>query len=102
MHELDKNTSPKGLLLFPYPHPIYFSNVAVSTLLDRIHRIGQTREVNIHRFVMKNSLEERIVSLQEAKSAQATGVMRKLNAQEARKARLHDLQGLLLIDESKK
>ena len=68
---------------------------------DRIHRIGQTREVTIHRFVMKNSLEERIVALQEAKSAQAAGAMRKLNAQEARKARLQDLRGLLLIDEDK-
>ena len=68
------------------------------TAVDRIHRIGQTRPVSIHRFVMKDSLEERIVELQEAKSMQAKGAMEKLNAEEKRTARLSDLKGLLLLD----
>ena len=46
---------------------------------------------------MKDSLEERIVELQEAKSMQAKGAMEKLSAQETRKARLSDLKGLLMI-----
>lgn len=65
--------------------------------MDRIHRIGQQRNVSIKRFVMKDSVEERIVAMQEAKSLQAKGSMQKLNPEERRKARLNDLKGLLSL-----
>jgi SNF2 family DNA or RNA helicase len=67
--------------------------------VDRVHRIGQTRDVQVFRFVMKDSLEERVVNLQEAKNLQAKGAVQKLMAEEKRKARLGDLKGLLLLDE---
>eukprot|EP00536_Pseudo-nitzschia_multiseries_P013974 jgi/Psemu1/327386/estExt_fgenesh1_pg.C_6390001 len=66
--------------------------------MDRIHRIGQIRPVTIYRFVMKDSLEERIVALQSAKSVQAKGAMQKLKAEEKKQTRLRDLKGLLLIE----
>ena len=66
--------------------------------MDRIHRIGQTRKVHVVRFVMKGSIEERMVALQEAKTLQAKGAMEKLHRDEQRKARLRDLKGLLLLD----
>lgn len=47
---------------------------------------------------MKDSVEERIIGLQEAKSLQAKGAMEKLKPEEKRKARLSDLKGLLMID----
>ena len=52
--------------------------------------------------VMKNSLEERIVALQEAKSLQAKGAMQKLKPEEQRRARLRDLKGLLEIEDEQK
>ena len=67
--------------------------------MDRIHRIGQTRPVTIHRFVMKGSLEERIVALQQAKDLQAKGAMQKLKPEEQKQVRLRDLKGLLMIGE---
>lgn len=67
--------------------------------MDRVHRIGQTRKVIVRRFVIKDSIEERIVALQEAKGMQAKGAMEKLKPDELRKARLSDLKGLLLINE---
>lgn len=67
--------------------------------MDRIHRIGQKRKVNITRFVMKDSVEERIVELQEAKSMQAKRVLQKLKGDEKRKALLSDLRGLLELNE---
>jgi SNF2 family DNA or RNA helicase len=73
--------------------PYYFTTV------DRIHRIGQTRKVTVVRFVMKNSIEERMVALQEAKSMQAKGAMQKLKADEARKARVSELRSLLLLND---
>ena len=67
--------------------------------MDRIHRIGQQRDVKIVRFVMAGSIEERMVALQEAKSMQAKGSMQKLSADEQRRVRLDDLRGLLLLEE---
>jgi len=71
-------------------------NIAMENqAMDRIHRIGQQRKVHIMRFVMQDSVEERIVELQEAKSLQAKGAMQKLKGDEKRKALLGDLKGLL-------
>ena len=67
-------------------------------VVDRIHRIGQTRPVTIHRFVMKDSVEERMVELQVAKSLQAKGAMQKLKAEEQKQTRLRNLKGLLKIE----
>ena len=67
--------------------------------MDRVHRIGQRRKVIVRRFVIKDSIEERIVALQEVKGMQAKGSMEKLKPDEVRKARLSDLKGLLLINE---
>jgi SNF2 family DNA or RNA helicase len=69
--------------------------------MDRIHRINQTRKVTILRFVMKDSIEERIIALQEAKSMQAKGVLQKLKGDEKRKVLLGNLRGLLQIEEEK-
>ena len=67
--------------------------------MDRIHRIGQQRDVKVIRFVMAGSIEERMVALQEAKSMQAKGSMQKLSAEEQRRVRLDDLKGLLLLEQ---
>jgi SWI/SNF-related matrix-associated actin-dependent regulator of chromatin subfamily A3 len=75
-------------------------NVATENqAMDRIHRIGQKRKVKITRFVMKDSVEERIVELQETKSLQAKGLLQKLKGDEKRKALLGDLKGLLELNE---
>jgi SNF2 family DNA or RNA helicase len=37
--------------------------------IDRSHRIGQTRKVLVYRMVMENSIEEKMLELQEAKTA---------------------------------
>ena len=52
------------------------------------------------RFVMKDSIEERIVKMQESKSLQAKGAFSKLNDKEKRMYRLKDLRELLEIEET--
>ena len=39
-----------------------------SQATDRAHRIGQTQDVNVYQIVAKDTIEERILKLQEKKS----------------------------------
>lgn len=51
-------------------------NPAIETqAMDRVHRVGQTREVFVYRLLMKDSVEERIESLQERKNMLAQGAL---------------------------
>jgi len=73
-------------------------NIAVENqAMDRVHRIGQTRKTRIVRFVMKSSIEERMIALQEAKAAVAKGAIEKLKPDEVRKARLDELKNLFSL-----
>ena len=40
--------------------------------IDRIHRIGQVRPVKVHRIVIQNTVEDRILALQEKVSSLIT------------------------------
>ena len=42
--------------------------------IDRVHRIGQTRTVRVKRFVIVDSVEERILEMQQRKMALAASV----------------------------
>lgn len=37
--------------------------------MDRIHRVGQTRPVTVHRFLVENTIEDRILTIQRRKKA---------------------------------
>ncbi|RIA91205.1 SNF2 family helicase [Glomus cerebriforme] len=66
--------------------------------VDRIYRLGQTRPVSIFRFVIENSVEDRVIELQEKKRilvSQAFGEQRRKDAVKMREARLEELQTLL-------
>ncbi len=43
--------------------------------MDRAHRIGQTRAVNVYRLVASNSIEEKVMKLQETKLATAAAIV---------------------------
>ena len=83
---------------FFFLHSLSTMNLNSFTLCS-VHRISQTRKVQVLRFVMKDSIEERIIQVQERKSLQAKSVLQKLQGDEKRKALLGDLRGLLDIDE---
>ena len=42
---------------------------------DRVYRLGQTRDVTIHRFVCKDTIEEKILQLQKRKLQMADSVL---------------------------
>lgn len=78
---------------------VWWNEAVESQAMDRIHRISQTRKVNVLRFVMQGSIEERIIKVHERKSLQAKGALQKLQGDEKRKALIGDLRGLLEIKE---
>lgn len=42
---------------------------------DRIYRVGQKKDVHVHRMVTEGTVEERILKLQEQKLAMANGIL---------------------------
>jgi len=65
--------------------------------MDRIYRVGQTKEVVIHRFVVEGSVEERILQLQEKKLGLANEVLTGAKRTGANKLSLNDLKMLFQV-----
>jgi len=74
---------------------LWWNSAVEKQAMDRVHRIGQRRNVRVVRFVAADSVESRMVSLQEAKECQAKGAFENLSKEEKRKARLSDVKKLL-------
>eukprot|EP00742_Colponemidia_sp_Colp-10_P014547 GILJ01016532.1.p1 GENE.GILJ01016532.1~~GILJ01016532.1.p1 ORF type:complete len:935 (-),score=119.12 GILJ01016532.1:169-2973(-) len=61
--------------------------------MQRVHRIGQSKPVNVVRFIVKGTVEVNILKMQSRKEAMAQGAL-SLSAEDARKHRLEDLKML--------
>lgn len=48
--------------------------------MDRAHRLGQKKVVNVHRLIMRGTLEEKVMSLQRFKMSVANAVINAENA----------------------
>ena len=73
----------------------WWNKAVESQAFDRVHRIGQRRKVRVVRFVAADSIESRMVELQEAKAAMGKGAFENLSGEEKRRARMADLKKLL-------
>ncbi|KAL5051777.1 hypothetical protein BDW71DRAFT_169428 [Aspergillus fruticulosus] len=62
--------------------------------IDRVHRMGQLRDVNVVRFIVKDSIEGRMLRVQERKMgiAGSLGLMGEGNEEEKRKERIEELR----------
>lgn len=88
---LNLTTANKVFMMEPQ-----FNPAAEAQAVDRVHRLGQDREVTIKRFIMNNSFEEKMLELQQKKKALANLTMsrdRKTKG-EATKQRLEELRSL--------
>lgn len=77
-----------------------YNPAAEAQAVERVHRLGQTREVIIKRFIMEDTIEQKILKLQDKKMALAEfsierSTMKTLSKTEAAKAKLDDLKMLL-------
>ncbi|EEB92699.1 hypothetical protein MPER_08754 [Moniliophthora perniciosa FA553] len=66
-----------------------WSQAVENQAFDRVHRLGQTRTVNIKRFVIKNTVEDRILVLQDRKQQLADGSLGEGQGKKAGSTYLH-------------
>lgn len=73
-----------------------FNPAAEAQAVDRVHRLGQKREVVIQRFIMERSFEDKMLELQRKKKALAdlTMARERSTKEQAAKQRLEDLRSL--------
>ncbi|GMT32389.1 hypothetical protein PFISCL1PPCAC_23686, partial [Pristionchus fissidentatus] len=69
---------------------------------DRIYRMGQTKNVFIHKLLTKNSIEESILALQNKKSALAKSVLEGAAKKDLNKLTMADLRFLFDLDGDQK
>ena len=62
--------------------------------INRVHRIGQCYPVRVKRFLMQHSVEDRILELQQKKSALVKGALGGQGGAEAKAMKLEDLKYL--------
>ncbi|XP_066962822.1 transcription termination factor 2-like [Macrobrachium rosenbergii] len=67
---------------------------------DRIYRVGQTRPVTVHRFVIQNTVEERILELQQKKLQLADVKSFLVSSAAQNKLTLEDMKALFNIGEN--
>ncbi|KAJ5380493.1 uncharacterized protein N7496_002921 [Penicillium cataractarum] len=74
----------------------HYNPAAVAQAVDRVHRLGQHREVVIMQFIMKNSIEEKILELARKKQKLADMSMNrgKLDKGEAQEQRMREYRSL--------
>jgi SNF2 family DNA or RNA helicase len=88
---LNLTTASKVFVMEPQ-----FNPAAEAQAIDRIHRLGQKREVTCTRFIMSDSFEEKMLELQRKKQNLADISMNKgkLDKEEATKRKLEELRSL--------
>ncbi|KAF9287825.1 hypothetical protein BGZ88_008455 [Linnemannia elongata] len=87
---LNLTSAQRVYLMDPHWNP-----AVESQAVDRIHRLGQTKPVDVVRFIIKESIEENILELQKRKAALSDMTFsEKLSKQEVLKRRLEDLKCL--------
>lgn len=79
----------------------WWNAAAEDQAFDRIHRMGQTRPVKIYRLVMAESIEGKLIKLQQRKAAMGKGSLEKLSAKEQERAKVTAMRDLFDTTEQK-
>ncbi|KAI3401774.1 hypothetical protein diail_8152 [Diaporthe ilicicola] len=72
----------------------WWSFAVEAQAIDRVHRMGQEEEVRVYRFIVKDSVEERMLKVQERKKFIATS-LGMMNDEEKKTQRIEDIRELL-------
>ncbi|KAK3049310.1 hypothetical protein LTR09_009488 [Extremus antarcticus] len=89
---LNLNMASHVIILDPFWNP-YIEEQAI----DRAHRLGQTREVRVHRMLIKDTVEDRIIALQDKKREIISTALDEKAAQEIGRLGIQELAFLFGI-----
>ncbi|KAL7267917.1 DNA helicase rad5 [Rhizina undulata] len=73
----------------------WWSFAVEAQAIDRVHRMGQTGEVVVHRFVVEESVEERMVNKIQARKKFIASSLGMMSVDEKKQARIDDIKDLL-------
>jgi len=73
----------------------WWSYAVEEQAIDRVHRMGQTEEVTVWRYVVKDSVEERMIGKIQAKKKFIAGSLGMVSEEEKRLQRIEDIRDLL-------
>ena len=76
---------------------VWWNEAAENQAMDRCHRVGQERNVRCIRFVMKDSIEERMIRMQQAKAALGKGALERISREEESLAHIATLKEFFQI-----
>lgn len=66
--------------------------------MDRLHRIGQSRNVRVVKFVMAGSFEEHVISIQNRKAALCKGSLERVSEEESRQVKINELKEFFQVE----
>lgn len=75
-----------------------WSEAIESQAFDRVHRLGQTRSVTVERLVISNTVEDRILALQETKRNLADGSLGEGNGKKIGRMYLLDVLNFMILN----
>lgn len=84
---LNLTVASRAFLMDPH-----WNNAIEFQAIDRIHRVGQRKNVKVIRFIMEGSIEERMLAIQEKKNQ--LGEALTISDEERRKRKMEELQSL--------
>lgn len=79
-HRSLKVVDNRLVICFPVPPFLLAFSTFNLQAMDRAHRLGQKKVVNVHRLIMRGTLEEKVMSLQKFKLSVANAVINAENA----------------------
>ncbi|TID28054.1 hypothetical protein CANINC_002735 [Pichia inconspicua] len=84
---LNLTVASKAFLMDPH-----WNSATESQAIDRIHRVGQSKDVRVVRFIMRDSIEERMLQIQARKNQ--LGDAMTLTDEERKKRNIEELQSI--------
>lgn len=71
---------------------VWWNEAIENQAIDRVHRIGQERDVHVVRFCIEDSIEDRVLHIQKRKSALVDNALGGKSSEENRKERIENLK----------
>jgi SNF2 family DNA or RNA helicase len=80
-----------------YVMDLWWNAAVDEQAVDRVHRIGQMRNVTVTKLLCHDSIEQRLLDMQDRKLCLGTAALRRVSAEEMGRLRVQQLRGLFQV-----